>query len=331
MYILGAIPIGIDPNIISFGPFLLSWHGFLTFVAVAVAVYLVHRWGTREGLNSDGILSVSVWAIIGGIVGARLFHVIDYWGAVYQHNPLWALFIWQGGIAIFGAILGGFAGGSLYILVRNSDWFIKVWGKYFRFAGEPSKAPLPEIGRLADLAAPALLVAMAIGRIGDIINGEHLASFTNLPWGVVYTHPDSPALGRAASHPAVAYEMLFDLVVLLVIWPLRHRLWPPGMLFALYLALYSTGRFFLSFLREEFSSYFLGLNEAQIVALAVVIVTVPLLVYKAQLVDPSFYRRGERRPGDGTQHRATAPGSPTVPSGSESRQSDRAQRRHRGG
>jgi phosphatidylglycerol:prolipoprotein diacylglycerol transferase len=327
MYVLGVIPIGIDPNIIDFGPFLLSWHGLMTFIAVAVAVYLVHRWGTREGLNSDGILSVSVWAIIGGIVGARVLHIIDFWGVVYQHNPLSVFFVWQGGIAIFGAILGGFVGGSLYILVRNSDWFLKVWGKYFRFAGEPNKAPLPEIGRLADIAAPALLVAMAIGRVGDIINGEHFASFTNLPWGVVYTHPNSPGLGRAASHPAVAYELLYDLALLLVIWPMRHRLWPPGMLFALYLALYSTGRFFLSFLREEFNTYFLGLNEAQIVALAVVIVTIPLLVYKAQLVDPSFYRRGGRRPGEDAQRRTTVPGSPTATPGSE-----RARRsRQRGG
>ena len=302
MYILGAIPIGMDPNIISFGPFLLSWHGFLTFVAVAVAVYLVHRWGTREGLNSDGILSVSVWAIIGGIVGARVLHVIDFWGAVYQHNPLWVFMIWQGGIAIFGAILGGFAGGSLYILIRNSDWFIKVWGKYFRFAGEPNKAPLPEIGRLADLTAPALLIAMAIGRIGDVINGEHFASFTNLPWGVVYTNPDSPAFGRPASHPAVAYELIFDLVLLVAIWPLRHRLRPHGMFFALYLGLYSAGRFFLSFLREEFNAYFLGLNEAQIVALVVVIVTIPLLVYKAQLVSPASGRES-RRQDEGVQPR----------------------------
>jgi phosphatidylglycerol---prolipoprotein diacylglyceryl transferase len=284
MNTLAAIAIGMDPNIFAFGPFLLSWHGFFTFVAVAVAVFLVHRWGTREGLNSDGILSVAVWSIIGGIVGARLLHVVDFWGAVYQHNPLSVFYIWHGGIAIFGAILGGFAGGSLYIMIRNSNWFLKFWGKFFRFAGEPSKAPLPGIGRLADIAAPALLVAMSIGRIGDIINGEHFASFTNLPWGVVYTHPDSPGFGRAASHPAVAYEMLFTLAMLLVIWPLRNRLHPPGMLFALFLALYSTGRFFISFLREEFNSYFLGLNEAQVVALLVIAVTIPLLVYKAQIV-----------------------------------------------
>ena len=100
-------------------------------------------------------------------------------------------------------------------------------------------------------------------------------------------------INNNASHPAVAYELLFDLALLLIIWPLRHRLQPRGMLFALYGGLYSTGRFFISFLRQEFNSYFLGLNEAQIVALLVVIVTVPLLVYKAQWVG----RRPGREPG----------------------------------
>ncbi len=292
MNVLATIAIGMNPNLVAFGPFLISWHGFLTFISVAVAVYLVYRWGTGEGLNADALLTVAVWSILGGIIGARVVHIIDFWDTFYRFNPVSVFYIWTGGIAIFGAILGGFVGGSLYIIVRNSDRFLAIWGKLFRFMGEPVRAPLPGIGHLADIAAPALLLAMAIGRIGDIINGEHFASFTSLPWGMVYTHGDSPALGRAASHPAVAYELLFDLALLLVIWPLRNRLRPRGMLFTLYLALYSTGRFFISFLRQEYNSYFLGLNEAQIVALAVVIVTVPLLVYKAQWVPAS--RQGSR-------------------------------------
>jgi phosphatidylglycerol:prolipoprotein diacylglycerol transferase len=292
MSILGAISIPFNPNIIDFGPFLLSWHGFLTFVAVATAVVLTVRWGRREGLDGDAILSVAVWGIIGGIIGARVLHVIDFW-SFYAANPLTILQVWLGGIAIYGAILGGFVSASSYILIRNSNWFLNLWGKYFRFAGEPEKAPLPQIGLLADITAPALLIAMAIGRIGDIINGEHWAKFTDLPWGVVYTHLDSPGATRAASHPAVAYELLFDLVVLAIIWPLRNRLRPHGMVFVLYGALYSVGRFFLSFLRIEQNTYFGGaLNEAQIVALVVMVIAIPLLVYKAQFVSSSRRESG---------------------------------------
>lgn len=305
MNILASITIGISPNIFEFGGMVLSWHGFLTFVAVAVAVYLVARWGTKEGLVADAIYSVSVWAIIGGIVGARLVHVIDFW-EIYQTNPISILYIWNGGIAIYGAILGGFIGGSLYILIRNSNWFLRLWGRYFRFAGEPDKAPLPEIGRLADIAAPALFIGMAIGRVGDIINGEHFARATDLPWGVIYTHPLSPSFieSRPASHPAVAYEMLFDLALVGVLWPLRHRLRPHGMLFTLYLALYSMGRFFLSFLRED-KAYFLGLQEAQFIALGVMLITIPLLVYKAQFV--RAVPRREVRRGEARGRRAGGP------------------------
>ena len=284
---LASIGIGIDPNLINAGGFLLSWHGVFTFVAVAAAVFLVVRWGTREGMVADVLYSASMWAIIGGIIGARALHVIDFWGELYQDDFIKVFRVWEGGIAIFGAISGGFVGGSLYLLIRNSAWFLALWRPFSFMFGEPNKADLPRIGHLADVTAPALLVAMAIGRIGDIINGEHWAKVSDLPWAVIYTHPDSPGAGRPPTHPAVAYELLFDLALLAALWPLRKRLRPHGMFFALYAATYSIGRFFISFLREEYNTYFWGLNEAQIVALIVIIITVPLLVWKAQIVRPS--------------------------------------------
>ena len=299
MVILDTITIGINPNLIDAGGFVLSWHGFLTFVAVAVSVFLVVRWGSREGLDTDSVYSVAVWAIIGGVVGARLLHVIDFWGDIYKHDPISIVYVWRGGIAIYGAILGGFVGGALYIIIRNSEQFLAAWGRFFPFLGKPGRAPLPGIGRLADITAPAVLLSMAIGRIGDIFNGEHFANATDLPWGVIYTHAKSPGFGLPASHPAVAYELLFDLVLLAAIWPLRNRLRPHGMFFALYLGTYSVGRFFLSFLRVEVNEYWGGLNEAQIVALIVILLTVPLLVYKAQLVRPATQQAAGRTRGRG--------------------------------
>ncbi|MDA0265098.1 MAG: prolipoprotein diacylglyceryl transferase [Chloroflexi bacterium] len=287
---LASISIGINPNLIDVGPFVLSWHGVMTFVAVAVAVYLVAKWGGREGMNVDSIYSVAVWAIIGGVIGARVLHVIDFWNEVYR-DDFWSVFsVWSGGIAIYGAIIGGFIGGALYIMIRNSNWFLALWGTVFPFMGDPHPANLPGIGRLADITAPALLIGQAIGRVGDVINGEHFSTLSNLPWAVIYTHPNSPGIFRPPTHPAVAYELLFDLLLLVAIWPLRDRLRPHGMFFALYLGTYSIGRFFLSFLREEFNEYFGALNEAQVVAIIVVLLTVPLLVWKAQLVRPTVNR-----------------------------------------
>ncbi len=281
---LASIAIGMNPYLINAGGFLLSWHGVFTLIAVASAVFLVVRWGVREGMVADVLYSASMWAIIGGVIGARVLHVVDFWDEVYQYDFIRVFRVWEGGIAIFGAISGGFVGGSLYLLIRNSAWFLALWRPFSFIFGEPNKAELPRIGHLADVTAPALLVAMAIGRIGDIINGEHFAKVTDLPWAVIYTHPDSPGLGRPPTHPAVAYELLFDLALLAALWPLRKRMRPHGMFFALYAATYSIGRFFISFLREEYNTYFSGLNEAQLVALIVIIITVPLLVWKAQIV-----------------------------------------------
>ena len=287
MGILASISIGINPNLIDFWGLTLSWHGVMTFVGVAVAVWLVARWGGREGMSVDSIYSVAVWAIIGGVIGARILHVIDFWDEVYKDDLISVFSVWSGGIAIYGAIIGGFIGGALYIMIRNSSWFLGIWRTVFPFMGEAHKANLPGIGRLADVTAPALLIGQAIGRVGDVINGEHFAKVTELPWGVIYTHPNSPGIFRPPTHPAVGYELLFDLALFVAIWPLRNRLRPNGMFFALYLASYSIGRFFISFLREEFNEYFGALNEAQVVAIIVVLVTVPLLVWKAQLVRPT--------------------------------------------
>ena len=302
MYTLAAISIPFGPNIIEFGPFILAWHGFFTFVAVATSVYLAVRWGTKQGLSADAIYSISVWAIIGGILGARIVHIIDFWGPIYQHDPIRLLYVWQGGIAIYGGILGGFAGGALYVIIRNSDRFLAMWGSVYKvmpFLGEPNKAPLPPIGLMVDITTPALLISMAIGRVGDIINGEHFAKATNLAWGFIYTNPSSPGYQQPASHPAVAYELIFDLLLLAAIWPLRKRLRPHGMYFVLYGGLYSMGRFFLSFLRVEQIPYFDVLNQAQIIALMVMAVAIPLVVFKAKFEKPTqdaeSGRRGQRR------------------------------------
>jgi phosphatidylglycerol:prolipoprotein diacylglycerol transferase len=296
------IRIGIDPTLFSGGGFTLTWHGFFTFIAVATAVIIVAQMGRRQGMNVDAIYSVALWCIIGGIIGSRAMHVQDQWG-YYSADPMRILQVWSGGISIIGAILGGFAVGAAYMTIRNHPRFLAFWDKYFRWLGEPTKAELPSVGRLADLTTPALLLAMMIGRVGDIINGEHFASATSLPWAVVYTHPETVALyansflanaegiiARTPTHPAVVYEMLLDLAILGVVWFLRDRLRPDGMIFALYGGLYAIGRFFISFLRLD-SDKIWDLNQAQLVCIIILIVVVPLLAYRAQLVRP-----GPRRP-----------------------------------
>lgn len=295
MDLLNTIRIDMDPDLLVAGAFVLTWHGFFTFVGVVVAVTLVTIWARKDRIPADTIFSVAIWAIIGGIVGARVIHVIDFWTRSYQHDPISVFYIWEGGIAIYGAVLGGFVGGATYVWVRNRDWFINGWNRYFFWMGRIERLELPSVGRLADITAPALVLAMGIGRIGDIINGEHIARVTNLPWGFVYTHPKTQSLyaaiaeGRSSltpSHPAVAYEMIWDAMILGFVWfVLRGRLRPDGMVFASFLALYSLGRFFISFIRLD-QVWVVGLDVSQIISLTVLGITVSVLISKAQVVKP---------------------------------------------
>ncbi len=250
------IEIGIDPIIAALGPLSISWHSLFIVAGIVVGVWVPIRLTAKAGISADTMYSLAMWAVPGGIIGARLVHVIDYWG-YYSANPGAIFAVWQGGLAIWGAILGGAITALIFARIRG-----------FPFA------------RYADLAALGLILAQAIGRIGDIINGEHISTITRLPWGVVYTHPNSPGYGLPPVHPAVAYELLMDLVIFGTLWKLRGRIKPDGSLFLLYLISYSTGRFFLSFLRLDSNTVLLSLNQPQWISILVLAVAIPLLFFR---------------------------------------------------
>ncbi len=258
------VEIVVGPIVQSFGPLVLAWHGLFTLLAVGTAVILVGRWAPMRGIDPDDIYSIAIWAIIGGIVGARLVHVVDNW-SFYQGNPGQMIAIWSGGIGLWGGILGGLLGGTAYSLLR----------------GHP-------VGAIADITAPALLLVQTIGRLGDIVNGEHCARAWDFALGFIWTNPASDASRcvngvGVAVQPVIAYEMIWNMLALVLIWKLRGRLRPDGMLFALYLGLYALGRFWISFLRQD-KVWALGMQEAHFIALLVLAITVPLLLIKARPV-----------------------------------------------
>ncbi len=251
------IYIGVNPDIAKLGPLTLSWHGVFGVIGGALATWLIFRLD-RSGLNvnKSHLSEVLLWGIIGGLVGSRTVHVIDYW-EFYSANPLTILSIYEGGHAIWGAILGGVITVAIYAWVKRYP-----------------------VGNLLDTGAIGLILGQAIGRIGDIINGEHLSAYTSLPWGFTYTHPNSPSYGLPAQHPAVVYEMLWDLAIFGLLWKLKGRIHPPGSLFLMYLSLYAFGRFFLSFLRHDSNFVGLGLNQPQWISLTVLVVAVPWLLIR---------------------------------------------------
>ncbi len=258
------ITIGMDPDIARIGPVLLTWHGFFTALAILAAVWLAGRELARKRIAIPNFDLVVVLTILGGVLGARLFFVLDHLGE-YLQRPWRILAITEGGLAVYGGIIGGTVTAALLL------WRSRV-----------------PIGPVADAVAPGLLLAQGVGRLGCLVNGDAwggpctclacagAAAATPAqglgycPFALVYTHPKAllPAdLLGVPTHPYPIYDMLVNAVVFAVLWRLRRRGLPDGSLFALYWLLYGLGRFAVSFVRQE-AVWFWGLQQAQVIALA---------------------------------------------------------------
>jgi len=252
------------------GPFTVAWHGIFTAVGIFFGVWLPVRL-LRGRVSEDALYAVATPAVIGGIVGARLFHVVDCWTLCgYDTNPWLIPQIWNGGIAIMGAVVVGAITGYV-VALRRGD--------------------IP-IGAGADAAAAGIGLGMAIGRIGDIINGEHHAVACGAP-GICVTYDNPDSLGQGPSFPvgdprysadpvhlAVGYEMAWDLAGVALAILLRRRFAgraPEGRIFWIWLAFQSLGRFLISFLRVDKVDAF-GLYQAQIISILLIALALPIVV-----------------------------------------------------
>ena len=267
-----TIEIGINPEIRQFGELLLTWHGIFTAVGIAAAVYVGVIFGRRLGFLDDDVYSAALIAIPGGIIGARALYVMERWNTRGLDSFMDIVRINEGGISIYGAILGGIIGGLIYGVIR--------------------KLPLR---RALDVAAFAALTGMAIGRIGDLINGEHFSEVSSLPWAVRYTNLNNPSvlahpdcgLGAfsidvsqlCAQHPVVAYEMLADLLIFGLIFVAFQLVRKDGIAFFSFILLYSLMRFGLSELRLDSREIIAGLTTPQVTALFLIPMSALGLLY----------------------------------------------------
>ena len=249
------IQIPFDPNI-HIGPLAIAWHGIFTAVGILFGVWLPLRL-IRGRISEDDATAVATWGVVGGIVGARLVHVIDAW-QYYLANPLQIVLIWTGGIAVWGGAIGGVLAG-LFVGIRRG---------------------LP-IGFGADAAAPGILLGFALGRIGDIINGEHHALACEPPLGVCvgYTYDGPGYLGQPGPvHLVVGYDLAWNLVGMAAALALRGRGLRDGLIFWLAAAWYGVGRLLLGFLRIGDPQYAFGLREDQVIAIFVRAAALPMIV-----------------------------------------------------
>lgn len=248
------ISVDIDPVFAVLGPVTLRWYGLTISVALVVGTLLALREAARRGIPENDMLYTVVWSIPFGLLGARLLHIIDAW-KYYATYPLQILAFQEGGLALYGGLIGGVAGG--------------LWAA--RQKGLP-------VWTLLDIAAPSLILGQAVGRVGSFINGDHQGLPTDLPWATSYVNPASLAIDSTPRHPTQLYELLFDLAVYALLLALRSKINRDGGLFLAYAVLYSFGRFWISALRED-APFLLGLQAAQVISLAILIAAIPFAFY----------------------------------------------------
>jgi phosphatidylglycerol:prolipoprotein diacylglycerol transferase len=258
-----TIVIDLDPNIVRLGPFLITWHGVFSVLGI-IAAARIGFWLLKKDIpdlqgTGDGL----AWMVALGLVGARLLYVWENWRIFANGQWLRIFALTEGGISQWGGLFGAVVG--VYVWSRRAHY--SFW-------------------KILDAGGPAAMLGLTIGRIGDVINGEHHGSPTNLPWGVEYVNQYTLGQPGRVVHPEVAYEMVLCLLILGAILPFHQRLkqlLPDGVLGLAYFGVYALGRFFLSYFRLDMQ-IILGLRQAQIASLLMVVIAViaiPILFRRA--------------------------------------------------
>ncbi|HZT97631.1 MAG TPA: prolipoprotein diacylglyceryl transferase [Chloroflexota bacterium] len=254
--VLQVIKIDINPVLVKIGPLSIHWYGVMYVVGITVALFVVLPFAEQRGISRERALEIFFPVVIAGLIGGRLYYVVQSNFGYYLTHPLKILATWEGGMAFFGAIFASFLM-ILYLSWRKSlpFWSIMDTGALF--------APLGQ----------------AFGRVGNIINGDIVGFRSNCAWCTQYINPHSfPARHDVAYQPAAAYELLISLAIFGVLYAFRFAPRRGGVLFAAYLMLYSISQFFIFFVRTE-PFVALGLKQAQLTAIVTFIFGAALFTY----------------------------------------------------
>jgi prolipoprotein diacylglyceryl transferase len=252
-------------GVLHLGPLPLRAYALMVILGIVAAVVIGdRRWVARGGAQGT-VGEMAVWAVPAGLIGARIYHVVTdpelYFGkGAESAGWVGAFEIWNGGLAIWGAIAGGVLG---------------AW-----FALHRRGIPLAP---MADAVAPALAVAQAIGRWGNYFNQELFGRVTHLPWALEIDPEHRPAqtLGVGLYHPTFLYESMWCLgVAAFVIWADRRYQLGHGRVFALYVAAYTAGRAWIEYLRVDEANHFLGLRLNDYVSIAVFVTATAYFVVR---------------------------------------------------
>jgi len=256
-----------QPVWLSFGPLTIRWYGLFIVVGVLAALFVALYLAKRRKINPDQIYDLSVGLVVAGILGARLYEVLFINPGYYWRNPLAIIKIWQGGLAIHGAIIGGL----IFLAWFSRRRKISFW-------------------QLADLLATVLPLGQAIGRWGNYFNQELFGRPTDSFIGIYISPANRPLEFKTEKyfHPAFLYESILNLALFLMLFFLyRAGHIKRGWIVAFYLIGYSIIRFLMEFVRIDPTPEWWGLRLPQWVSLLIVLVVGGGWFY--------FYRKKERR------------------------------------
>jgi len=249
------------PVIVQLGTFELRSYGIIVALSFLLGLWLSTREAKRNGLDPARVQDFALYALLGGIIGARLYFVVFSNPAYFLQKPWEIVAVWHGGISIVGALLGGFL---------TALWYCR-------------KKQLP-FWRFADTLAPGVALGQAAGVIACLLNGDSYGKRADVAWAITYTDPRSMAPLNVPLHPVEIYEMAAYLLVFLLVWQTRGKTKTPGFAFLTYLAGYGAARFAVEFFRGNPAIFAWGIPAAQVFGVALVLAAIA-----------GFYLLGEER------------------------------------
>jgi phosphatidylglycerol---prolipoprotein diacylglyceryl transferase len=271
--------LGLTPGI-CIGPLPVRFYGIIIVTAALMGGFIATREARRRGENTERIWDALIWIVIAGIIGARLYHVLSTPAGCadnvpfcgfpwYRNHPIDAILgITQGGLGIFGAIIGGLIVVLIYV-------------RRYKLS----------LARYLDIAAPALLIAQAIGRWGNFVNQELYGPPTDLPWGIAIDAPHRYGaftdftkypLDVTRFHPLFLYESVINVIgfIVLVLVVRKWRWLKEGDLILLYMLWYGANRIFVESLRPDAWTLAGGLPTAQLISIGMVVIAVVALIVR---------------------------------------------------
>jgi len=217
------------------GVLTIRWYGVLICAGMLIGIFLARNLAKKRGLNCDEVYNLALVILPAAVIGARLYYVAFSWD-VYVDNPINALKIWRGGLAIHGGFLAALIATYIYLKIRKQTFL--SW---------------------ADVFVPSLALGQAIGRWGNYFNGEAYGRQTDLPWAIF--------VDGAYHHPTFLYESLWNAGVFVFLLWLFNKEKRSGTVFAFYLMCYSFGRFWIEGLRMDSLMLFDTIRVAQLVSI----------------------------------------------------------------